>query len=265
MKRNLLLPLLALTTLSFSSLYAAPSGETLFDAKCAVCHVKVRLNDTSTLVAPPAMGVMRHVKMQHTTKEGALAFMQSYVMNPERDKAVCTSKSIQRFGLMPSQKGVVTEDELRLINSWMYENITPSQKRMQKKGQGQQKNKQFKKQKKGAKSSPFLISSGLPHMTMKIKQNWDSPTLSLTSEQKEKLLVVRKTTIQGIRSLKPQIMQLEKQIKRMTMSGKAVSQINDRVDELAVLKANISKVQINCIHESKNILTKDQVRFLLGR
>jgi len=260
MKRNILLSLLGLTALSFSSLYAAPSGEVLFDAKCAVCHVKVRPNDISTLVGPPAMGVMRHVKMQYSTKEDALAFMQSYVMKPERNKAVCSPQSIKRFGVMPSQKGVVTEEELRLINSWMYENVMLPQSR-----QGQQQNKQCKQQKKSAKSSPFLISSGLPHMTMMIKKNWDNPTLALTSEQKDKLLMVRKTTISGVKSLKPQIMQLEKQIKKMTMSGQAVTQINSRVDALALLKAKISKVHINCIHESKNILTKEQVKFLLGR
>lgn len=265
MKYNILLPLLGLTTLSFSSLYAAPSAEALFDAKCAVCHVKVRPNDTSTLIAPPAMGVMRHVKMQYSTKEDALAFMQSYVMKPVRNRAVCSPQSIKRFGIMPSQKGVLTEEELRLISSWMYENITLPNNMMQKNGQRQQNSKQCQQQKNRPQSSPFLISSGLPHMTKMIKINWDNPDLALNLEQKKKLLVVRKTTLTGVKSLKPQIMQLEKQIKKMTMSGQSVTQINSRVDALALLKAKISKVHINCIHESKNILTQKQVKFLLGR
>ena len=263
MKLKLLLPLLSVMT--FSSLYGSPSAEQLFDTKCAVCHVKVRPNDTSTLIAPPAMGVMRHVKMQYTTKESALNFMQSYVMKPERSKAVCTSKSIQRFGLMPSQKGSLTEDELHLISTWMYENISPSNNQMQKNKKCNQNSKQGQKRKNKPKSSPFLISTGLPHMTMMIKQNWNNPNLALTKKQKEKLLVVRQTTIKGVKTLKPQIVQLEKKIRKMAMSGNALHLINPQLDTLARLKANISKVHIRCIHESKNILTKKQVQFLLKR
>ena len=261
MKLKMLLPILGVSALS--SLYAAPSGEALFDAKCAVCHVKIRPADTSTLAGPPAMGVMRHVKMQYSNREDALAFMQSYVMKPERNKAVCASKSIKRFGLMPSQKGVVTEAELRLINSWMYDNITPPNNMMQKNGQCKQ-NPSAMKQKKGAQASPFLISKGLPHMTKLIKQNWDSPELGLSQEQKEKLLVVRKTTISGIKALKPQIMPLQKKIRQMTMQGADISTLNPLIDELALLKAKITKVHVKCIHDSKNILTQAQVKFLLN-
>ena len=253
MKHKLLLPILSVITLS--SLYAAPAGEQLFDTKCAVCHVKVRPSDKSTLIAPPAMGVMRHVKIKYTTKKNALAFMQSYVMHPQANKAVCASKTIQRFGVMPSQKGALTEDELRLITIWMYDKMTPPSNIMQNSTQAQQKNT--------PKSSPFLISAGLPHMTILIKQNWDNPDLALSPEQKEKLLVVRKITIKGIKSLKPKIIPLEKRIKQMTMQGADTSKINPLINELARLKADITKVQVKCIHDSKNILTKQQVKFLL--
>jgi len=120
-------------------------------------------------------------------------------------------------------------------------------------------------QKSKPQSSPFLISSGLPHMTKMIKQNWDNPDLALTKEQKKNLLVVRKTTIKGIKALKPQIIQLEKQIKKMAMQGKALNLIDSKLDTLAKLKADISKVHIKCIHDSKNILTKKQVQFLLNK
>ncbi|MEN8146360.1 MAG: hypothetical protein ABFR02_01930 [Campylobacterota bacterium] len=127
--------LLALSLIALSSytLQAAPSAETLFDSKCASCHIKVRPDDKSTLVAPPAMGVMRHVKMQYSTKESAVAFMTSYVMDPQKAKAVCRAQSIERFGLMPSQKGNVSEAELKLISEWMYDNY-PRGGAMQKEG-----------------------------------------------------------------------------------------------------------------------------------
>lgn len=103
--------------------YAQTSGENLFKAKCAACHVNTRPSDISTLVAPPAMGVMRHVKMTYGTKEEAVKFITEYALKPDESKAVCMPDKIKRFGLMPSQKGNVTEAELQTIASWMYDNF----------------------------------------------------------------------------------------------------------------------------------------------
>ena len=60
-------------------------------------------------------------------------------------------------------------------------------------------------------------------------------------------------------------MQLEKKIRELTLSGAATSKLDPMVDVLAGFKAEITKVQIRCIHNSKNILTKKQVVFLLDR
>ncbi len=103
--------------------YAQTSGKVLFDAKCASCHVKMRPSDISTLVAPPLMGVMRHVKMMYKTKEEAVKFITEYTLDPKESKAVCMADKIERFGLMPSQKGNVSKKELILIAGWMYDNF----------------------------------------------------------------------------------------------------------------------------------------------
>ncbi len=104
----------------------AEEGATLFEAKCAACHVTTRPSDKSTLVAPPVMGVMRHVKMTYGTKEEAVKFVTEYALNPQASKAVCMPQKIKRFGLMPSQKGNVSKEELQTIASWMYDNFPPS-------------------------------------------------------------------------------------------------------------------------------------------
>lgn len=116
---------LALGTVLFlsPSIQAQTSGADLFKAKCASCHVSYRPSDISTLVAPPAMGVMRHVKMVYGTKDEALKFITEYTLNPDKNKSVCKDDKVKRFGLMPSQKGNVTEAELKTIASWMYENF----------------------------------------------------------------------------------------------------------------------------------------------
>ena len=98
-------------------------GASLFEAKCASCHVTTRPADISTLVAPPAMGVVRHVKMTYNTKESAVKFMVDYILNPDEKKAVCMADKIKRFGLMPSQKENVTSEEVQTIATWMYDSF----------------------------------------------------------------------------------------------------------------------------------------------
>jgi len=122
MKLKTLLFTIGTTLLVTPSLYAQ-DGASLFEAKCAACHQTSRPSDMSTLVAPPVMGVMRHVKMRYKNKEDAVAFMTEYALNPQESKAVCMPQKIKRFGLMPSQKGNVSKEELQTIASWMYDNF----------------------------------------------------------------------------------------------------------------------------------------------
>ncbi|MCF6245086.1 MAG: cytochrome c [Sulfurovum sp.] len=124
------------TTLLLTNTLYAQDGASLFDTKCAACHVTSRPSDKSTLVAPPVMGVMRHVKMRYTSKEEAVAFISAYALNPEASKAVCMPQKIKRFGLMPSQKGNVTKEELQTIASWMYDNFPPQGFQGMGRGQG---------------------------------------------------------------------------------------------------------------------------------
>ena len=97
------------------------SGEALFKANCTACHVTVHPEDESKLTAPPIMGAVRHVKMNHATKETAVKFMVDYIQNPTKEKAACEAHSIEKFGLMPSLKGVVSEDDLRKIAEYVYD------------------------------------------------------------------------------------------------------------------------------------------------
>ena len=125
-----------------SSVQAAETAEGLYDAKCAACHTKTRPTDMSKVLAPALMGVMRHIKMEYPDKDEAVKFMVDYVLEPSKEKAICMPKKIERFGLMPSQKGNVTEAELTKITGWMFDNFPPAdfrgmgQGNRQGKGQG---------------------------------------------------------------------------------------------------------------------------------
>jgi len=122
----------------------APKGEVLFTQKCASCHSTTRPKDMSTVIAPALVGVMHHLKMTHPDKSKSVAFIKDYALNPSEDKAICMPEKIKRFGLMPSQKGNVTEEELEVIANWMFDNFPPKDfKGMgQGKGHGQKKHEE---------------------------------------------------------------------------------------------------------------------------
>jgi len=115
----------AASTLMLSAL-CAETGEALFDAKCAACHIKVKPTQAMKrdLIAPPVPGVMFHVKQAFTgDRKAATAFIAAYALNPTEAVAKCKPMALRRFGLMPSQKGSVSEAELALIADYLYDNF----------------------------------------------------------------------------------------------------------------------------------------------
>ncbi len=115
------------TMIAFTTaVQATESAEGLYDSKCAMCHSKTRPVDKDKVLAPALMGVMRHIKMDYPNKDEAVDFMVDYILEPSKEKAICMPKKIERFGLMPSQKGNVTQEEARVITSWMFDNFPPA-------------------------------------------------------------------------------------------------------------------------------------------
>jgi cytochrome c len=78
-------------------------------------------------VAPAMMRVTFHLKdfvkssnpAEHKSK--VISFVQDYAINPSVDKSICDKESLDEYGVMPSQKGKVTEDELFAIVGYMYD------------------------------------------------------------------------------------------------------------------------------------------------
>lgn len=129
--------------------------------------------------------------------------------------------------------------------------------KMEKKGQ--QMHKAAKKS-----SSPFLIQKGLPHFTQLLMQQWDSKELALTEKQKTALLKVRKATFGGVKKLKPQIMALEKEIKKSIKHGSEADTLQSKVEKLAMLRAEATMVHLRCIENTKSTLDKRQLKHLKG-
>ena len=50
-----------------------------------------------------------------------VAFIKDYVLNPTLDASMCNAGAIEKFGVMPSQKGKLTAQELDDVSKWVYD------------------------------------------------------------------------------------------------------------------------------------------------
>ena len=113
--------------------------------------------------------------------------------------------------------------------------------------------------------SPFLIKHGLPHMSKLVMRSWNDPVFGLTAEQKTNLSDIRKRTMGSTMNIKKEILPLTKSILSGVVSGKTADELKDQVKKLGELQAEATIVQIRCIEETKNVLTKNQLIYLLQK
>lgn len=104
-------------------------GEELIEQKCAKCHnLDMPPKSYENEIAPSMMAVTFHLKdfiksanpSEHEAK--IVDFVKDYVIEPSRKKSFCDKESLDSYGVMPSQKGNVTQDELEAIAHYMYQN-----------------------------------------------------------------------------------------------------------------------------------------------
>jgi len=113
-----------------------------------------------------------------------------------------------------------------------------------------------------AKQKPFLIHGKLPHLTGTIMQLWDDEDLALTPEQKTKLKQIRLKTVNGLATLKGEVFPLENEIVNASMNGANPEDLEEDVEKLAELRAEATIIHLNCIYNTKNILTKKQLQLI---
>ena len=254
MKKTLLLLAPTITVI------LASTGAELLEKKCASCHMleAPEFHQIPTLKAPAMDAVVFHINLAKEDNKEKKAFIADYVLNPDASKSVCESNKVAKFGVMPSQKGSVTKEELALIATEMLEKYPhQSFKAMIKE---MQKNDKIN----ALKGSPFLVNSeGLPHMTKLLIQNWDKAKLGLTSEQKEKLLVVRAETLSAVKKIKQNLKPLEDEVAEAMIDREDPKSVEKQLETIAKLKLEASKVHLKCIAETTTVLSEEQVAFLL--
>ncbi|WP_457747945.1 c-type cytochrome [Sulfurimonas sp.] len=106
-------------------------GAQLIKQKCASCHnLDLPPKTFKDEKAPPMMAVAFHIKDFIDASNAsekipkAIEFIKDYVINPSASKSFCDKKSLQSYGVMPSQKGKVTQDELQVIGEYMFEHYS---------------------------------------------------------------------------------------------------------------------------------------------
>lgn len=110
------------------------TGKKIFDETCSKCHVellekKTALKIFKTLKAPPMNEVAQQLKSNIIIKDDdddvhravVIAFIKDYIKDPALAKTMCNPPAIEKFGLMPSQKSVLNDEEITAISTWLYD------------------------------------------------------------------------------------------------------------------------------------------------
>jgi hypothetical protein len=113
------------------------------------------------------------------------------------------------------------------------------------------------------KSSPFLITGTIPHLTKLLMQQWDNPELNLSAQQKTDLLQVRAKTLTNVKKIAPEIGSLEQQVAEGIFAGQTPVELSSMVFAIAKLKAEETMIQLECIDTTSKILDQQQLEILL--
>ena len=107
-------------------------AKALIEHKCAKCHnLQMPPKTYADEKAPPMMAVVFHVrdfmKVENPSdkRQKFINFVTDYVLHPDASKSFCDKKSLETYGIMPSQQGKVTPEELEAIAGYMYEHYDP--------------------------------------------------------------------------------------------------------------------------------------------
>lgn len=125
----------ALVVASLATAETKIDGEKVFEAKCASCHIKMITKEETmkifkTIKAPPMVEVSRQLKDNikivddlddEIHRSVVIAVIKDYVMYPTLEKSMCSAMMLEKNGVMPSQKGNLTEAELNAVSTWIYD------------------------------------------------------------------------------------------------------------------------------------------------
>lgn len=115
-------------------------GESVYKAKCASCHAGyismgelkenfVEYNNTKLNLKGPTLNQLSfRLKQNIGDPKGdkefhlmeVVEFVKDYVIHPDIQKSVCMDEVKEAFGVMPSMKGQISDEELEAVAEYIY-------------------------------------------------------------------------------------------------------------------------------------------------
>nr|WP_321266770.1 c-type cytochrome [uncultured Sulfurimonas sp.] len=119
----------------FASTLFAQTGSEIFNKNCSSCHadslgVTVDLQDRYKGIykAPYIKDLVIKLKAKTQNQEAFTSFIQSYINDPSKRKSLYGKRAIKEFGLMPSLKGALTDEEIVILSDYLYFNFEKKRK-----------------------------------------------------------------------------------------------------------------------------------------
>ena len=125
---------LFLITIACSTLLMASDGYSVYQKHCSGCHVEMMeknevLKKLHTLKAPPMVEVSNRLREniiiadedEDVKRRVMIAFIKDYIDYPDVQYSMCHPMAIEKFGIMPSQKGKLSEEEKHSVAEWIVE------------------------------------------------------------------------------------------------------------------------------------------------
>ncbi len=125
---------LFLISIVCSTLLMASDGYSVYQKHCSGCHVEMMekkevLKKLHTLKAPPMVEVSNRLREniiiadedEDVKRRVMIAFIKDYIDYPDVQYSMCHPMAIEKFGIMPSQKGKLSEDEKHSVAEWIVE------------------------------------------------------------------------------------------------------------------------------------------------
>ncbi len=110
-----------------TSIVSAQTGEELFNKNCSSCHANILgitnnggYDNSYITPAPYVTDLISKLRKETQTKEKFVDFIKEYIQNPDKRKTLYGKKAIKKFGLMPSLKGVMNDEDIVKLTDFLY-------------------------------------------------------------------------------------------------------------------------------------------------
>ncbi len=116
------------------TLLAGAEGYGVYQKHCMQCHVEVMekkevIKHLGSLKAPPMIEVSNRLKENviitdeddDVKRRVIIAFVKDYIENPSVQYSMCHPMAIEKFGIMPSMKGKLSDEERQAVAEWIYD------------------------------------------------------------------------------------------------------------------------------------------------